>query len=150
MKPDFKEYLLEEYRQIANAHFTMVQTISVFFKHYLIIMAIPATVIAFFMSRNGGWIDIEKLSKFSNLAISLCFFSVCIVGYFVCIYIINIRLDSILYARTINGIRKYFYSNSEESEEIKCKIRALPQSIYTPSYFEKSIFFSSNICFCLS
>ena len=33
-------------------------------------------------------------------------------GVCILIYIINLRLDAILYARAVNSIRKYFYDNS--------------------------------------
>ena len=42
---NFEKFLLSEYSNIAEAHFKTIETISTFFKHYLVIMSIPITIL---------------------------------------------------------------------------------------------------------
>ena len=65
---------------------------------------------------------------------------IAVVGLLVLGYIINIRYDTLLYARTVNGIRKYFYQRSGISIEEEIHIRTLPRTTGLPLYEEKSYF----------
>lgn len=49
-------------------------------------------------------------------------------------------MDAILYARTINGIRKYFYDKADLDINTKLRTRVLPQSPSQPAYHEKVYF----------
>ena len=42
----FEKFLLEEYSNIAQAHFKSIETISTFFRYYLLIMSIPLSAVA--------------------------------------------------------------------------------------------------------
>ena len=55
-------------------------------------------------------------------------------------YVANLRFDVILYARVVNGIRKYFYDESNIDLNLKQRIKSLPQSPQLPSYYERSYF----------
>lgn len=48
--------------------------------------------------------------------------------------------DTVLYARTVNGIRRYFYEESGIDFDQKLSIMVLPQNPRLPSYFEKGYF----------
>jgi len=60
-KSDFKEYLLSEYSNIAQAHFKTIDTISTFFRNYLVIVSIPISLIAVLVSIFSGSETIETI-----------------------------------------------------------------------------------------
>lgn len=145
---DFSDFLLEEYEHISNAHFEILKQVSIFFRYYLIILSTPAIIIVFLKN------DIEKISHLMNgqeIGISNYiggfFLIISIIGLFLFIYIINLRHDGILYARAVNGIRKYFYDNKRHSDE--SSIRNLPTVINKPSYFE-ILFFPIILTFIIT
>ncbi|HMN25684.1 MAG TPA: hypothetical protein PKE38_14360 [Ignavibacteriaceae bacterium] len=79
-------------------------------------------------------------SEFSWFVFFL-FLIISVLGLAVCAYMINLRHDAIAYARTINGIRKYFYDYSNHNEKVEEKsVRVLPKEINFPKYFEKILF----------
>jgi hypothetical protein len=55
-------------------------------------------------------------------------------------YLTSTRFDGILYARTVNGIRKYFYDRSPISFSEELQIRALPRNINVPKYIDQKYF----------
>jgi hypothetical protein len=56
---------------------------------------------------------------------------------FISFIIINSRLDASLYARTVNGIRKYFCDQlKNKSEEIRHKYLVLPTDINKPEFLK--------------
>jgi len=136
----FDEYLLSEYSNIAQAHFKSIETISTFFRYYLLIMSIPASAIALVSQITR---DVDQLTTFVNqyrVPISIVLFCISFVGLGVFCYIVNLRLDVVLYARTVNGIRKFFYDGSDVDTNLKLRMRPLPQSPQLPSYFETLYF----------
>ncbi len=150
-RSNFDEFLLSEYSNIAEAHFKKIETISAFFKHYLVIMSIPITILIVFINFALGEKFTNVLSKTSPfLAIILpILFVISGAGFGVLCYIINIRLDAVLYARAINGIRKYFYDRAQIDDTTKLHMRVLPQATSQPSYHEKSYFWSVILSFGL-
>ncbi|MCX5638820.1 MAG: hypothetical protein NTX52_14175 [Planctomycetota bacterium] len=137
----FEEYLLSEYSNIAQAHFKSIETISTFFRYYLLIMSIPASAVALVSQITQ---DVDQLTTVVNqyrVPISIVLFCISFVGLGVFCYIVNLRLDVVLYARTVNGIRKFFYDGSDVDINLKLRMRSLPQSPQLPSYSEKSYFF---------
>jgi len=136
----FKNFLLSEYSNIAQAHFKSIETISTFFRYYLLIMSIPLSAIAI-ISQIGS--DKVQLTSFVNqykLPISIILFCISLIGLGVFCYIVNLRLDVVLYARVVNGIRKFFYDEFDEDINLKSRWRTLPQSPQFPPYFERSFF----------
>lgn len=109
----FHQFLLAEYNNIAQAHFNTVDSLANFIKHYIVIASIPfAAAVVFF---NVQQLDTEGVLRLINqhpIAAALFFSAVSLIGLLVLGYVINIRLDAILYARTVNGIRKYFFDRS--------------------------------------
>jgi len=136
----FEQYLLAEYDHIADAHFKTIDAISTFFKHYLVIVSIPVSAFALLLSRQFAANQLSELLIRFGSVLCLLLIAVAVVGLGVFIYIINLRLDAMLYARTINGIRKYFYDLASIDIYDKLRMRILPQSPQIPSYFEKWYF----------
>lgn len=136
----FEEFLKNEYANISQAHFKSIDTISSFFRYYLIIMTVPITAAValykfFQTNQNTAIIDASY-----TLPVSLMFILIFFIGVGMCAHIINLRLDCILYARTINGIRKLYYDAADINLNDKIRYRVLPQSPFLPSYHEKSYF----------
>lgn len=135
-----EKFLLKEYSAIAAAHFKSMETISTFFRYYLLIMSIPISAILVILQMGTNRkesVDFVTQYRFPASFILLC---VSLIGLMVFCYVLNLRLDVILYARVINGIRKFFYDKSKLDINLKLRTMNLPQSPYLPSYFEKSYF----------
>jgi uncharacterized HAD superfamily protein len=130
---DFADYLLAEYQYIAEAHFKTIEAISSFFRYYLIIMGLPFTLYAVIIGLSQQIGEIIYVLTALTASISLI---IAIVGLFVTLYITNLRFDAILYARTVNGIRKHFYDKSDLDLNYKTRMRPLPQTPTIPGYFE--------------
>ena len=147
---EFDQYLLTEYNNIAQAHFKTIDTLSTFFKHYLVIMSIPLVLLAFLFRVS----TVENLAKSDMLPtlsqlLFLIFLAVALAGLGTMIYIINLRNDAILYARTINSIRKYFYDTKKDLDiGIKLSMRVLPQTYSQPPYRDWWYFGAVIFCFC--
>jgi len=133
-------YLLKEYEHIADAHFNVSQTISSFFKYYLILMAIPLSITSYLISPTASNNSDYVLTKNVSIIIASAFGILCFIGILLCVYVINMRLDAILYARTINGIRRYFYGKSGIKVFEKSRIKVLPDTTIFPRYYESRIF----------
>jgi uncharacterized HAD superfamily protein len=144
-----KGFLRSEYDRVAEAHFKSIEAISTFFRHYLLIMAIPGATV-------GALVRLEPASKLElplglplGLLLGLCLVVVALAGIGVCSYIINLRLDVLLYARTINGVRKAYYGQWRIPLEEQLRMRVLPWSPSRPEYFEGSYFLHVVLVFGL-
>lgn len=139
-KNKFEEFLLSEYSNIAQAHFKSIETITTFFRYYLLIMAIPISFITIFPQVSTDTQQILNKFQDHKLFVIIVLFLVLMGGIGVFCYITSLRLDTLLYARVINSIRKYFYDASNFDISLKLQMRVLPQSSKLPSYYEKSYF----------
>jgi len=146
---EFQEYLKAEYRHIAEAHFRTIEAISSFFRYYLLIMSLPITLIALFIGLSSR--TDELLTLISNLSplLSAILFVISLVGFGVLLYVISLRMDVILYARTINAIRKHFYDQADMDIDAKLRTRILPQTPYQPPYMEHRYFLPVVLSFAL-
>lgn len=143
MTEKFSDYQLAEYNNIAEAHFKTIELISSFFRYYLIIMALPITLFSTVLK-----VEDLDLFMYKDL-LSIFSIIISILGYFVLLYVINLRLDALLYARTVNSIRKYFFDSSGLEITEAIKYRTLPQSNSHPSYIENRYFLPVIICFAI-
>src|SRR5258705_463144 len=106
----FETFLLAEYNNIANAHFNTVDSIANFMKNYIVIASVPFFIIGAVLGAKQSPDSALLASMTKNpwvpftLMVGLAVVGLCVLGY-----IINIRCDAILYARVVNGIRRYFY-----------------------------------------
>jgi hypothetical protein len=143
----FGEYQKREFDHIAQAHFKTVDSISSFFRYYLVVMSVPATAAAFLIGRRAS---VEPLLSSGSICLLGCILVViAVVGLCLMVYLTNLRMDGILYARTVNAIRKYFYDFSGLHTAIKQRLRVLPISQHAPSYNELPYFGPVILVFAL-
>src|SRR5579864_2583154 len=124
----FSEFQKVEYEQIAAAHFKAIEAISFFFRYYLLVMSLPASIFAVLVGFVGRGPDVDKVSV---LLIGLAFpvfIAISAVGFCMMIYIINMKMDVVLYSRVVNSIRKFFYDAHDTDQTNKLLMRQLPQS----------------------
>ena len=145
---DFERYLLAEYQNVAQAHFNSIEAVSSFFRYYLILLAIPITLTGFF-SVFSSREEILQIISSLRVPVASISFVIALVGFLVLLYLINLRLDVILYARVVNGIRKYFYDQAEIDLSAKLRLRVLPQSPLLPGYGEWRYFLPVVLSFAV-
>ena len=137
---NFDRYLLEEYDHIAEAHFRVNETVTVFFRYYLLIMSLPISIIAALtVVRSNGSFLVDFLEAYVPL-IATVFLIIGCAGFCVLVYLINLRMDGLLYARTVNAIRRHFFDNVPIDIYARFHKRVLPQTPYQPRYFEPRYF----------
>jgi uncharacterized HAD superfamily protein len=136
----FADYQLKEYERIAEAHFKTADAISSFFRYYLVIMSLPATAAALLSWRAEREPAFQVPSPLRELSPGLVLLVVASIGYCLMLYLSNLRMDGLLYARTVNGIRKYFYDKSNAPLGTKQRTRVLPQTPHAPAYLEPRYF----------
>lgn len=130
-KTVFEEFLLAEYNNIADAHHISVSTMTAFFKHYLLIMSVPVSAIVLMLTLQARSISTAPptIDTAVILGGTLLLFTL---GIVVMVYIINLRIRALLYARTVNGIRCYFADSNPGYK----KYLVLPTLTNKPSYRE--------------
>jgi hypothetical protein len=101
-------FMLEEYKNISNAHFELHNGFRQMFRFYLGIMAVPVTVFAFAYKDQS--IALSNLSPVFTYILLL----IGIIGCLMFLSLINIRFDIIFYTRTVNGTRAYFMKKEAE------------------------------------
>jgi hypothetical protein len=132
-------FLVHEYDSIAQAHFNTVDSISAFFRHYLLVISLPSPLLAlagtlWASSRLSDAPILGPLDGTVVVASGLAAFGVSAVGLCVMGYVCNLRFDAVLYARTLNGIRAHFVGRVPDSE--LRELIVLPMSTTFPSYAE--------------
>lgn len=146
-KTVFEEFLLAEYNNIAQAHFNTVTSISEFFKHYIVIVSLPISVAVIFLKpaepKTSSILDVYPL------LLPMLLVLVTLVGLTVLGYVVNLRFDAILYARTVNGIRKYFSESSGHSTDEEARFLVLPTSTHFPLYIESGYFLFVVLTFAI-
>ena len=136
----FQNFMMSEYNNISKAHFNTVNTISSFFRYYLLIVTVPISAVLVLSERS----DENVFSFFNTILPSfacLGSFSIFFIGLCVSAYIINLRFDALLYARTVNEIRKYFYKISNLNWFEESRYRILPTITSRPPYIEWYYFY---------
>lgn len=158
--PGFEDFLRAEYNNIAQAHFQTHTSITRFFEFYLIVVGLPITlfgVIAKCVGDSTGTVgaqpaasSIQASSTYDRIVqiigspygwiILVLSGVIAFVGLCMMAYIVNLRLDAMLYARAVNGIRKYFFDRVRLDVREQMAMRALPRSIHQPRYSEWPFF----------
>jgi hypothetical protein len=110
---DLSDFLLSEYQNISQAHFKTNEMIATFFRYYVLVMTIPITVVVSAVSA-GDYV--EKSGHWSHL-VGVLFLMIAVIGHFIGRYISGLKYKAILYARTVNGVRKYFLDTAESKVE---------------------------------
>lgn len=149
----FEEFQREEYGKIAEAHFKTIESISAFFRYYLILMALPLTLVGAFVTVAARATVqagvLEQLMRSAKSSVGLVFIVIGVLGFFIMLYVVHLRFDALLYARTVNAIRKFFYDKADEGFLQKARMRTLPQTAFAPPYYEKAIFTPVVIVFAI-
>lgn len=136
---DIADFLLTEYENVAKAFFNSYDIGARWVRYYLIILAVPFSFSAFIYHNKADQFDLFNLPSSIAILISVIGVLNILVSYIV----IDLRLDSILYARTVNGIRKYFIEQILKTDELKPNTKIneyvlLPTDINKPSFLEFS------------
>ncbi len=129
-KKEFNDFLLKEYDNIAQAHFNTKQTLTAFFRYYLLIIALPAPFSAFLFTKLSELNTLGLIVNVVSIVSLLLFF----VGLVVMLYITGLQIDALLYARQVNGIRWYFYKYLKNNQIDRSKIKVLPTDNKKPKF----------------
>jgi hypothetical protein len=133
---DFDEFLIHEYENIADAHFETGKQVSTFFNYYLLILAAPVVILTLVENKDIGKVVAAKDGAdllIHNFAI-LILYLIAFIGACISWIVIELQHDSILYARTVNGIRKHFYDKANLPPAVEEKIRVLPKKVGKPDF----------------
>jgi len=135
---DLSDFMLKEYEHLAEAYFNSHEITAKWIKYYLIIMATPFSLIAFIYKDKPDQFKIFALSDTLAIFIGL----VGTLGLLIAPIIVNVRLDTTLYARAVNGVRKYFWDIELERNKILNKregqYRVLPDTVKKPKFLKLS------------
>ena len=122
-KSAFDIFMVEEYKNISNAHYNTGSSISQFFRYYLILMSAVIAVLPVLLSSKfdaGGIFEIHII-EIERYVIPVFLISFSFIGTWTVFYMTGLKANETLYARTVNGVRKYFknehahdYANVEE------------------------------------
>ncbi len=137
MSNKFEEFQIEEYKNISNAHFETNKQIGIFFRYFLLIASAPALIFIWFgkdIYLLNSLINGNEDVLLRNIFVGFFLLFISIIGLMSSFYLISLRLDSILYARTVNGVRKFFYN--EENIKNEDHYRVLPKQTNIPKYFD--------------
>lgn len=121
----FKDFLFTEYENIAKAHFESAKQMALFFRYYTIFFSVPIILASVWKDSTSVIMNVEM---FGYLLIV-----VSVIGISFYWVTIDLKHEAVLYARTVNGIRHYFYQNVDP--ETEAQIRILPKKIDKPSYY---------------
>lgn len=98
--------------------------IATFFRYYVLVMAIPITVVVSAVSA-GSYVD--KSGHWPQLVGAL-FLMIAAIGHLIGLYISGLKYKAVLYARAVNGVRHYFHHAVEKRLET-----VLPTDVRKPS-----------------
>ena len=153
-KKKYDEFLLAEYSSIAQSYSNTISTIATFFRSYLVIVGLPIPILGFVLTQlskppTTGQANPIAIPSELTFFVPLIACGIWLLGFCLMLYVVNLRLDALLYAHTVNGIRRFFYdkSNLEYADELK--IRVLPRTPTQPRYYEWTYFFAVVIVFSL-
>jgi hypothetical protein len=130
MNKDSTDFMLTEYDRISTAYFGLRDQVNEWFKAYLTLVGLPLTVLAAVLKIASGNISIS-LTNLPDI-VSALLILVSFLGFFVTLTIISMRMEMILYARTINGVRRYFANADNKMIDFLI----LPTSDAVPPFYE--------------
>lgn len=125
---DFSEFQLKEYDNISQAHFKTNEMMVAFYRYYLLIMALPVTLLGTAFVSAEAKNRAILLSEW-NIPISIFLISIGSLGILMMVYLTSLRLEAVLYARAVNGVRKYFVEQSKKEV-----VHVLPIDVNKPKF----------------
>jgi uncharacterized HAD superfamily protein len=138
----FDAFQIEEYKTISSSHFESIKQVSIFFRYYLLILAAPVFILTIINNEKNGlklFLTGQEPLIYYNI-VFLYFILIAFIGYFIFLYVVNLRHDAILYARTVNNVRRYFYHKSDLKPEDYEQFLLLPIVSTKPKYSQKTFF----------
>ena len=105
-----RDFQLKEYDNISQAYFKTNEVLATFYRYFLLIIAIPITTVGLALL-NFSDAEIKqdgRILAFFIFGVSAILLSV--IGAAVILYIEKLRLNAIVYARSVNSIRAYFFN----------------------------------------
>ena len=106
MNEDSTDFMLAEYERILAAYFQLQVQVTDWFKAYLTLIGFPLTVLAAALKFSGS--DISGSLTGLPDVIAALLIAVSVLGFFVTVSVTTMRMEMILYARTINAVRRFF------------------------------------------
>jgi uncharacterized HAD superfamily protein len=134
------DFMLEEYKQIANAYQDLHAQQNELVKFYLTLIAIPASVLAvvaqFINSQSNTFAPMftSTLNTIALPILLILLFALFLVGCAVVVALVTTRSEAILYVRTVNCVRRYFIEHDAKGD--LSKFLALPSVDTFPRYWE--------------
>ncbi len=135
------EFMLKEYESIAAAHFDSQDGLRQQFRFYLLIAAVPLTVLGLILKEQQtsqaqqiGSLDLPRF-------LGVVFLGIGVLGTLMLLSMIHTALDATLYARTVNGIRSYFSKRATDLGHNLAPYLKMPIDMNQPKYFHIRAFF---------
>lgn len=125
------DFMITEYDRISTAYFGLQNQVNEWFKSYLTVIGFPITVLVAILRLVPSEEEIT-LTSLPNILAGLLLI-IALLGLFITISIISMRMEMIMYARTINLVRRYFAVNNEKLLDYL----ALPKTDTKPGFYEK-------------
>ncbi len=122
MYDELTEFYQKEYDTLSQAHFQAAERITTFFQYALVILAAPLTI--FELTNNVSQVVVGRPF------ICIICIAISLVGFFIVLYLGQLRTEVLMYARCINTIRKFFYEYA---------LIGKPESSITNFYNEYSV-----------
>lgn len=130
MVQDEARFMITEYERISTAYFGLQNQVNDWFKSYLTIIGFPLTIFIAILRLVSDQ-DEVSITSLPDLIAGLLII-VALLGLFITISIVSMRMEMIMYARTINLLRRYFAVNNESLQ----KYLALPKTDTKPGFYE--------------
>jgi len=126
------EFMKQEYTGICQAFGDLYNVILRVFNFYLLLAAVPFTVAAIIFKSPESQFDLEGLP----LPMSTLLLLVSTLGLLITLSMIHLRMEQILYAKTINCIRRYFCETDINLEKKIDNYLTLPITDELPPFLE--------------
>jgi hypothetical protein len=136
LNKDASDFMLEEYKQIAKALSDLYPQKSNLLKFYITLISIVSTALGSLIVLKSGEltkIGIDYIDLELGQIIGILFGILAIVGGLIMCSAIGLRIEMLMYARTINCVRRYF---ADKYPSIK-KYLVLPIHDEKPPFKEK-------------
>lgn len=137
MRNNASDFMHQEYDRISKAYFGLSNRIVDMLKVYLALLGLPLTALAALGPESGG--KAVYIDTFPPVVAGLLLV-LALLGFLVALTIVSMRLDQIMYARTINSVRRYF---ADIGSDPSCGASPIVQYLVLPTSDAKPAFFEA-------
>ena len=136
MNKDPSDFMLEEYSQTNLGFFHLQDKINDWFRTFIALYGIPFTVLAAVIGI-GDAIDSLDLFDLPGI-VAILLAVIALLGVFVAMMIVSMRMEMILYKRAVNDVRRYFAEIDTGNSGISgiSDFLILPTSDLYPPFYE--------------